>query len=116
MNIKEFIKPSIFKILVFFVIAALSIYFTKESACGVSIFFAFCYKAYGFPFLYIVTGQVDTASGYIKTLPLGNYFSKFGNFLFNIPAFILDIILIYLAACFIFIVFRKMKIKNLNIR
>ena len=112
MNIKEFIKPSIFKTLVFLLITILSLYFTRENACGVSLFFAFCYNAYGFPFLYIVTGQIDTASGYIKTLPLGNYFSQYGNFLFNIPAFLLDVVLIYLAACFIFVLFRKIKFKH----
>ena len=112
MNVKEFIKPGILKILIFLVIDVTSIYFTKENACGVSLFFAFCYKAYGFPFFYLVTGNIDSASGYLKTLPLGNYFSKFGNFLFNTPSFILDIILIYLAACLISFLFRRIKIKH----
>ena len=112
MSIKELIKPSVFKILVFLVIAVASVYFTKENACGASLFFAFCYKAYGFPFLYIITGQIDTAAGYINTLPLGSYFSKYGNVLFNIPAFLSDIISIYLLACFADLLLSKINIKH----
>ena len=115
MNIKEFIKPSILKILLFFAIAILSLYLTKENACGISVFFAFCYNAYGFPFFYAVTGQIDAASGYIKTLPLGSFFSKSGNFLFNAPSLILDAVLIYLLACLISISLEKLKLK-INIK
>ena len=109
MNLKKFLKPSIFKILIFLFIAVASSYFGKENACGVSLFFAFCYNAYGFPFFYLVTGNIDSASGYIKTLPLGEFFSKLGNFLFNPPAFLLDLALIYILACLIAILFNKNK-------
>ena len=109
MNIKNFLKPSIFKILVFVFIGIFYLYFAGEDACGAGLFFAFCYKAYGFPFLYLVTGQIDNASGYMKTLPLGDFFSKTGNFLFNPAVFLLDIVLIYLLACFITILFNKNK-------
>lgn len=110
--VKKFLKPGVLKISIFLAIAAFFTYFTKENACGVSIFFAFCYKAYGFPFLHIVSGQIDSASGYIATLPLGAYFSKYGNFLFNPITLVLDIILLYLLACLISILFGKMNIKH----
>ena len=92
--------------------AIIFLYLAKENVCGAGLFFAFCYKAHGFPFLYIVTGNIDTAYGYLKTLALGSYFTKSGNFLFNIPAFILDAVLIYLLTCLISILFRKIKIKH----
>lgn len=112
MNVKEFLKPNLLKILIFLFIGIFFLYFAGENACGAGFGFAFCYKAYGFPFLYLVTGQIDSASGYIKTLPFGSYFSKYGSFLFNPAAFVLDVVLIYLVACFISILFRKIKIKN----
>lgn len=112
MDVKKFMKPDVSKALIFLFIAVFYLYFAMESACGVSLFFAFCYKAYGFPFLYMVAGDINTALGYIKTLPLGNYFSKFGNFLFNPFALILDLILIYLMACFMSMLFTFRKIKT----
>lgn len=112
MSIKELLKPTAPKALIFLFIAVFYLYFAGESACGIGFFFAFCYKAYGFPFLYVVAGDINTASGYIKTLPLGDYFSKFGKFLFNPLALILDIFLIYLLACFISTLFIFQKIKT----
>ena len=112
MSIKNFIKPSLVKILLFLIITISSLYFTRENACGISPFFAFCYKAYGFPLPYLVTGSVDSAFGHIKTLPLGEFFSKSGNFLFNVPAFVSDMILIYLLACSISALFKKIKLKH----
>lgn len=109
MNAKEFLKPSVFKVLAFVFIGIFYLYSAGEDACGAGLFFAFCYRAYGFPFLYLVTGQIDNASSYIKTLPLGEYFSKTGNFLFNPAVFLLDIALIYLLACLISILFNKNK-------
>ena len=81
--------------------------FYKIKCLRRKLVFSFCYKAYGFPFLYAVTGQVDAASGYLKTLPLGNFFSRYGNFLFNIPAFVVDVALIYIVACFVFLFLEK---------
>jgi len=107
MNLKEFIKPSIFKIFIFLIIAVFYLYFAKEDACGAGLFFAFCYKAYGFPFSYLVTGNIDAASGHIKTLILGEYFSKSGNFLFNTLALLLDLALIYVLACFLDMLFDR---------
>ena len=112
MSLKKFIKLGIFKILVFLFIAVFYLYFARENACGVGLTFAFCYKAYGFPFSYIVTGNIDNASGYIMTLPLGDYFSKSGNFLFNPLALMLDISLIYLLACFVAMLVTFQKIKT----
>ena len=112
MNVNQFLKPTVLKIFLFLVFAAFSIFIAKENACGVGLFFAFCYKAYGFPFFYIATGDIDTASAYLKTLAFGNYFARFNNFLFNVPAFLFDIVLIYLLACLISVLFRKIKIKH----
>lgn len=100
MGAKNFLKPSILNILIFLFVGVMFLYFGGESVCGVSFFFSFCYSAYGFPFPYMATGDIGTASGYIKTLFLGDYFNKFGNFLFNPAAFLLDIALIYIMACF----------------
>ena len=107
MNLKEFIKPTTLKILIFLIIGVLYLYFAGESVCGASFAFTFCYKAYGFPFSYIVTGNIDTASGYIKTLFLGKYFSNSGNILFNPAALILNLILIYISTCFAPMLFKK---------
>lgn len=111
MNAKEFFKPTILKIIIFLFIGVIYLYFAGESACGASLFFAFCYKAYGFPFLYLVTGDVDSSFIYIKTIFLGEYFKKSGNFLFNPEALILDMALIYLLACFISLPFKNVNIK-----
>ena len=112
MNLKEFLKPTVLKIFLFLVFVAFFIFIARDDACGVGLFFAFCYKAYGFPFFYIATGDIDIASAYFKTLTFGGYFAKFNNFLFNVPAFLFDIVLIYLLACLISVLFRKIKIKN----
>ncbi len=110
MSLKTFIKPSVFKIFIFVVIAVFYLYFAKEDVCGAGLFFAFCYQAYGFPFSYLITGDIDTASGHIKTLMLGDYFTKSGNFLFNTFALLLDLVLIYALACFLDMLFdRKTK-------
>lgn len=112
MNVKEFIKPSAFKILVFLFIGVLYLYFAIEDVCAVGLFFAFCYKAYGFPFLYIVAGDVGNAFGHIKTLPFGSYFLKSGNYLLNLVALALDFVLIYLLACVMTMLFSNMKFKR----
>ena len=112
MNIKEFLKPGILKVLIFLLIAVLFLYFVKEDACGVSIFFAFCYNAYGFPLPYLVAGNIESALGHIKTLPLGDNFAKYGNFLFNPAALLWDLALIYLLSCFMFMLFKNMKLKS----
>ena len=112
MNFKEFLKPTFMKIFLFFIFVAFFVFIAKEDACGVGLFFAFCYKAYGFPLFYLVTGQIDEASAYLKTLTFGGYFAKFNNFLFNVPAFLFDIVVIYLLACLVYILFRKKTIEN----
>ena len=112
MNVKEFFKPTILNILIFVFVAVFYLYFAGESACGASLYFAFCYKAYGFPFLYMVTGDIDSSLGYIKTLFLGEYFKKSGNILFNSAALIFDIALIYLLACFISLLIKNMKARH----
>ena len=112
MNAKEFFKPSILKISIFIFIVVIYLYFAGESGCGAGLGFSFCYKAHGFPFLYLVTGDVDSSFGYIKTLLLGTYFKKSGNSLFNPVALILDMFLIYLLACFISLLFKNMKSKH----
>jgi len=101
MNIKNFLKPTSFKILVFLSTSIIFLYFAKESVCAVSFFFAFCYNAYGFPFQYMLTGNIESASSHIKTLFLGEYFNKSGNFLFNPATLVLNLVLIYIFACFI---------------
>ena len=112
MNIKELLKPSALKIIVFLFIGTVYLYFARESTCGASFFFAFCYNAYGFPFFYMINGNIDAASDYAKkNLFLGEYFSKSGNSLFNPAAFVLDIVLIYLLACFISVLFKGIMVK-----
>ncbi|MBI3026692.1 hypothetical protein HYY70_01130 [Candidatus Woesearchaeota archaeon] len=107
MYIKNFLKPNLAKILISSFIGIFYLYFAKEDACGVWSIIAFCYKAYGFPFPYAVSGDIDIASGYIKTLFLGQYFIKYGNFLFNPATLIIDIFLIYILACFISMLIKK---------
>lgn len=107
MNIKELLKPNLAKILIFLFIGIFYLYFAKEDACGVWSIIAFCYKAYGFPFSYAVSGDIDITSGYIKTLFLGQYFSKYGNFLFNPATLMVDIFFIYILACFISMLIKK---------
>lgn len=112
--IKGFLKPNALKIIVFLFIGIFYLYFAGESACGVWSILAFCYKAYGFPFSYIATGDIEIASGYIKNLFLGENFIKSGNLLFNPMTLALDLILIYLLACFISMLVKNIKtnIKN----
>ena len=112
MKIKELLKPNLLKILIFLFLIIFLLYFAGEKACGVGMTFAFCYKAYGFPFSYLVTGDIDVAYGHIKTIPLGQYFNKYLNLLFNPIAFIVNTILIYLLACFISMLFRNVKFKH----
>ena len=101
MDIGNFLKPTILKIFIFLFISLFYLYFAKESVCGVIFILAFCYSAYGFPFSYLITGNIDAVAGHFKTLFLGENFIKYGSFLFNPAAFFLNIILIYLLSCFI---------------
>lgn len=113
MIIKEFLKPTFLKIAVFLFMAVIFLYLAKEDVCGAGFFFAFCYKAYGFPLSYVVAGNIDTAFGHIKTLFLGKYFVKYGNLLVNPEALILNIASIYLFACLIdFAIFHSKKKPN----
>ena len=112
MNLKEFLRPTVFKMSAFLLIGSIYLYFAKEDVCAVSFYFGFCYRAYGFPFQYIVTGDIAGASSQITALPFSSYFTKYGSFLLNVPALVLDVILIYLMSCFISILFRKMKFKR----
>ena len=112
MNLKEFIKPSAFKILASLSIGVLYLYFAVEDVCAVSLFFAFCYKAYGFPFTYLVTGDIDRAIGHIKTLPFGSYFLKSGNHLLNLVALAMDLALIYLLACVMAMMLSNAEVKR----
>lgn len=109
MNDKEFLKPSALKIFIFLFIGIFYLYFAGENVSAAGFGFAFYYNAYGFPFLYLVSGDIDKAIGYIKTLPLGDYFSKSGASLFNPVALALNIVLIYLLACFLSLLFKNMK-------
>lgn len=109
MNIKEFLKPNTFKISIFLFIGIIYLYFAKESVCAVSFYFAFCYNAYGFPFQYMVAGNIESAYSQIKASFLGEYFNNYGNFLFNPAAFALDLALIYLLACFVYMPFKLKK-------
>lgn len=109
MNAKEILKPDIFKIFIFLFIGIIYLYFAKESVCAVSFYFAFCYNAYGFPFQYMVDGNIESAYSQIKASFLGEYFNKSGNILFNPAAFALDLALIYLLACFIYLPFKHIK-------
>lgn len=113
MNVKtllrQLLKPTILKILIFLFIGFFSMYFTREGACGASLFFSFCYEAYGFPFFYAVTGDINDASGYINTLFLGEYFVKSGKFLLNPMAFMLDLILLYVFSCIMAALFEHTK-------
>ena len=112
MNLKEFIKPSAFKILASLFIGVFYLYFAVEDVCAVSLFFAFCYKAYGFPFSYIVAGDVGSAFGHIKTMPFGAYFVKSGNYLLNLVALALDFVLIYLLACVMAMMLSNAEVKR----
>ncbi|MBS3105536.1 hypothetical protein J4234_04720 [Candidatus Woesearchaeota archaeon] len=110
MHIKQSLKPNILKISIFLFIGIVYLYFAKESVCAASLFFAFCYNAYGFPFSYLASGNVDAAAGHIKTLSLGGYFSKHGSVLFNPFALFLNLVLIYLLSCFIAYLLKNTKL------
>ena len=88
-----------------------STYFFSEKICGASFLFAFCYKSYGFPFHYIITGDVDIASGYIKTTFLGAYFIKIKNILFNPLSFVIDSIVNYIISCLVSLLFENKKFR-----
>ncbi len=109
MNVKEFLKPNLLKISIFLFIGIFFLYFAKERVSAAGFGFAFFYESYGFPLTYLIIGNTDSASGHIRTLFLGNYFSKYGNFLFNPLALTIDIILIYLLACFLELLFKYTK-------
>ena len=111
MKIKKFLKPTVLKIIIALLVGIIYLYIAGENGCGAGFGFSFCYKAYGFPFLYLVKGNTDIAFNYFKTSFLGEYFTKSGNSLFNPAALISDIILIYLLACFLNLLFKN-KIKN----
>ena len=113
MSAKIFLKPTILKIMIFLSIGILFLYFASESACGISLFFAFCYKAYGFPLAYLVSGDISDSIGHIKTLPFGQYFYKSGNLLLNPAALLIDALLVYLLACFLGTLFR-MRVKKFH--
>ncbi|MBI1936046.1 hypothetical protein HYS31_06415 [Candidatus Woesearchaeota archaeon] len=109
MGIRKFIKPSIMKLLTFMIISFFYLYIVAESICAVGFFFQFCYKAYGFPFPYLVTGDVDNSSGHIKTFFLGNHFAKFGSFMLNPITAAFDVILIYLLSCLVSTLLKGMR-------
>jgi len=100
-KIKEFFRLTKTKIVLMSVIGVISLYGVREVTCGASFFFTFCYKAFGFPFKYLVTGDINVDAGYLRTLALGAGFVGYGNFLFNLISFFINILSIYLAACFI---------------
>lgn len=105
MNVKKLLKPDALSISL--TLLGITLFFVKQEVCAAGGFiFVFCYKAYGFPFSYLITGDVENAYGHIKTLFLGNYFMQFKNFLLNPFTFLLNIVLIYLAAYFISILFK----------
>ena len=111
MDIKEFLKPTSLKVSIFLFIGVIFLYLVKENICAVGGFlFAFCYNVYGFPFSYLITGDIDVvAQGHVKTLFLGGDFVKYWNTLFNVVSFLLDILLIYAFACIISIIYNKPK-------
>ena len=111
MNAKNLLKPTPLKIAIFLFLAVFFLYFAKEDVCAVSLFFAVCYNAYGFPLSNLITGNIDGAAQ-IQTLFLDKYFAKIDNFLFNPLTFLLDLIFIYLLACSLSMLFNKIKIKT----
>ncbi len=111
MNAKNLLKPNSLRIMVFLFLAVFFLYFAKEDVCAVGLFFAVCYNAYGFPLSYLITGDTDGAAR-IQTLFLDKYFAKIDNFLFNPLAFLLNLIFIYLLACLISILIKKIKVKT----
>ena len=108
MNIKNFLRPTFLKAITFLFVGVVYLYFARESVSAAGLSFAFFYTAYGFPFQYLIIGDIGKISSIVGELFLGNYFSKYGNFLFNPFAFALDLILIYLFSCFMGVFFEKM--------
>lgn len=109
MNAKKLLKPN--ALCISLALLGISLYFVKEEICAAGGFiFVFCYKAYGWPFAYLITGDIGNASGHIKTLFLGDYFAQYGNLLFNPAAFVLNAFLIYLSTYLISILV-KLRIK-----
>ena len=115
-KISDILKPNIPKILVFLSLGIALLYFVKEDICGVFLFFGFCYKAYGFPLLYILSGNIEVAAGQAKTVFLGKYFIKSGNLLFNPAALILDLALTYLFSCLAVVFFNYLKKSLRNLK
>ncbi|MBI4452517.1 hypothetical protein HY637_03745 [Candidatus Woesearchaeota archaeon] len=113
-KVKEFLKPTILKMVIFIIANAFIFYLSKESVCGVIFYFPFCYNAYGLPLSYAISGDIETAAGHIKTLPLGNYYSKAGSFLLNPSAFVFDMLFAYLAACLIAMLLKTLNFKALK--
>ncbi len=74
MNIKDFLKPTVFKTAIFIFFGVIFLYFVKESISAIGFSFAIFYNAYGFPFQYLITGDISNLSGIINTLSLGNFF------------------------------------------
>lgn len=107
MKLNKFLKPTILKIAIFLFVGIVYLYLSTESVCGAGLTFVICYKAYGFPFQYLVAGDINSAIDIIKSSPLGNYFNKFEDFLLNPLSLILDLALIYLASCTISFIFEK---------
>jgi len=114
MDVKNFLKPTFFKTIVFLSVSVVYLYFASESVSAAGLSFALFYTAYGFPLQYLIAGDIDKISGIVREMFLGNYFGEYGNFLFNPVAFALDIVLIYLFSCFMGVLFDKMKagVKN----
>lgn len=112
MQLGKLLKPTIFKIIVFLFIGFVYLYLAAESVCGVGLTFVICYKAYGFPFQYLATGDIDSAINIINASTFGSYFNKVGKFLLNPVSLVLDLALIYIASCFISMIFENKLIKK----
>ena len=106
-GIKNFLKPTFFKIFVFISVGIVYLYLAKESVSAAGFNFAFYYNAYGFPLQYFITGDTDKIQSMMKDLFLGEYFIKYGNVLLNPAALILNVILIYIFSCLMAILFNK---------
>lgn len=110
-TVLNFLKPNILKIIISLIIAIIFLYFPAEKACGAGFGFSFCYKDYGFPFKYLITGDADFASQFTGDYALGKYFRKYENFLLNSLSLAIDLALAYLLACSIDMATRKIKSK-----
>ncbi len=114
MNIKNFLKPDKFNATIFVFISLIFLYFAHENVSAAGFGFAFFYNAYGFPFQYLITGETSNLSGITSGMFLGNHFAKLGKVLVNPATFIINLILIYLLACAISVLFSKIKNKHKN--